>query len=48
MVPSYFYPATVALCLAAVIAAYFANNPLRHGGWFVMRRFINWLPLGMT
>ncbi|HEY1718943.1 MAG TPA: MFS transporter [Verrucomicrobiae bacterium] len=48
MVPNYFYPATVALCLAAVIAAYFANNPLRHGGWFVTRRFINWLPLGMT
>jgi OPA family glycerol-3-phosphate transporter-like MFS transporter len=48
MVPDYFYPATVALCLAAVIAAYFANNPLRHGRWFVMRRFINWFPLGMT
>jgi MFS transporter, OPA family, glycerol-3-phosphate transporter len=48
MVPDYFYPATVALCLAAVIAAYFANNPLHHGRWFVMRRFINWLPLGMT
>src|SRR5271170_5659274 len=48
MVPNYFYPSTVALCLAAVVAAYFANNPLRHSGWFVMRRFINWLPMGMT
>src|SRR5476651_220178 len=48
MVPDYFYPATVALCLAAVIAVYFYNNPLRHGRWFMMRRFINWFPLGMT
>ncbi|HEX3890879.1 MAG TPA: MFS transporter, partial [Verrucomicrobiae bacterium] len=48
MVPNYFYPVTVALCLAAVVAAYFLNNPLRHGGWFMTRRFINWLPLGMT
>jgi MFS transporter, OPA family, glycerol-3-phosphate transporter len=48
MVPNYFYPATVALCLAAVITVYFYNNPLRHGRWFMMRRFINWLPLGMT
>ncbi len=46
--PNYFYPATIALCLAAVIAAYFCSNPMRHSGWFVMRRFINWLPLGMT
>jgi OPA family glycerol-3-phosphate transporter-like MFS transporter len=48
MIPDYFYPATIALCLAAVVAAYFFNNPLRHGRWFMMRRFINWLPLGMT
>jgi len=48
MVPNYFYPATVALCLAVVIAVYFYNNPLNHGRWFMMRRFINWLPLGMT
>ncbi len=47
-IPDYFYPATVALCLAAVIAVYFYNNPLRHGRWFMTRRFINWLPLGMT
>jgi OPA family glycerol-3-phosphate transporter-like MFS transporter len=48
MVPNYFYPATVALCLAAVITVYFYNNPLRHDRRFMMRRFINWLPLGMT
>jgi len=48
MVPDYFYPATVALCLAAVIAVYFYNNPLQHSRWFIMRRFINWCPLGMT
>lgn len=48
MVSEFFYPGTIALCLAAVVAAYFINNPLRHGGWFVMRRFINWFPLGMT
>ena len=48
MIPDYFYPITVALCLAAVIAVYFCSNPLKHGGWFMLRRFINWFPLGMT
>jgi hypothetical protein len=48
MIPDYFYPITVALCLAAVIAVYFANNPLKHSGWFMLRRFINWFPLGLT
>src|SRR5512136_3274853 len=38
----------VVLCLALVIGLYFYNNPLRHGSWFMMRRFINWFPLGMT
>ncbi len=38
----------VALCLATVIAIYFYNNPMGHGRWFMMRRFINWLPLGLT
>lgn len=38
----------VGLCLIAVIAVYFFNNPLRHSSWFVTRRFINWFPLGMT
>ncbi len=38
----------VALCLLIVILLYFYNNPLRHGPWFLSRRFINWFPLGMT
>lgn len=38
----------VALCLLVVIGIYFYNNPLRHGPWFLSRRFINWFPLGMT
>lgn len=38
----------VLLLLAAVIGLYFYNNPLQHGGWFMVRRFINWFPLGMT
>ena len=46
--PSFFYAVTIALCLVAVIVAYFCSNPLRHSGWFLIRRFINWLPLGMT
>jgi len=48
MVSDHFYAVTIPLCLAAVVVAYFCNNPLAHGGWFVTRRFINWLPLGMT
>ncbi|HTV39701.1 MAG TPA: MFS transporter [Candidatus Sulfotelmatobacter sp.] len=48
MVPDYFYAVTIPLCLAAVVMAYFCNNPVGHGGWFITRRFINWLPLGMT
>ena len=38
----------VAICLAVVIFVYFYNNPLKHGAWFLSRRFINWFPLGMT
>lgn len=38
----------VILCLAAIIYLYFYNNPLKHGKWFMIRRFINWFPLGMT
>ncbi len=38
----------VFICLAAVVGIYFYNNPLRHGPWFLSRRFINWFPLGMT
>ena len=40
--------ALVGLCLAIVIFLYFRNNPLRHSRWFMVRRFINWFPLGMT
>src|SRR5581483_6541166 len=46
--PNYFYPVTIALSLVAVIVVYFLNNPLKHGSWFLTRRFINWFPLGMT
>src|SRR5678810_859238 len=38
----------VIVCLAAVIGIYFYNNPLKHGPWFLSRRFLNWLPLGLT
>lgn len=38
----------VGLCLAAVITLYFKNNPLGHTRKFMVRRFINWFPLGMT
>src|ERR1051325_1561624 len=38
----------VAACLAVVVFVYFYNNPMRHGPWFLSRRFINWFPLGMT
>ena len=42
------YLSLVGLVLAAVVAGYFYNTPLRHGRWFMVRRFINWFPLGMT
>jgi len=43
------YPNTlVGACLAAIIVMYFRNNPLQHTNWFLLRRFINWFPLGMT
>jgi OPA family glycerol-3-phosphate transporter-like MFS transporter len=32
----------VAVCL------YFCNNPLKHHRSFMVRRFVNWFPLGMT
>ena len=38
----------VFICLALVTGIYFYNNPLKHGPWFLSRRFINWFPLGMT
>jgi OPA family glycerol-3-phosphate transporter-like MFS transporter len=38
----------VAVVLSVVIFVYFYNNPMKHGPWFLSRRFINWFPLGMT
>jgi OPA family glycerol-3-phosphate transporter-like MFS transporter len=40
--------AIVAVIVGAIVAIYFFNNPLKHGGWFMARRFINWFPLGLT
>jgi len=34
--------------LVAVILLYFKSNPLNHSKKFIMRRFINWFPLGMS
>jgi OPA family glycerol-3-phosphate transporter-like MFS transporter len=38
----------VGLCLAIIISIYFLNNPLAHERRFMVRRFINWFPLGMS
>src|SRR5436305_6730395 len=38
----------VAICLAVIIGLYFYNNPLGHDSRFMLLRFINWFPLGMT
>lgn len=38
----------VVLILATVVALYFRHNPLGHSRRFIMRRFVNWFPLGMT
>lgn len=38
----------VAVVLSIVTFVYFYNNPMKHGPWFLGRRFINWFPLGMT
>ncbi|MBX3021497.1 MAG: MFS transporter [Bdellovibrionales bacterium] len=38
----------VGLCFVAVITIYFRHNPLHHSRAFIMRRFVNWFPLGMT
>ena len=38
----------VGAVLLIIIVLYFANNPMKHGRWFLIRRFINWFPLGMT
>lgn len=38
----------VGLILLFIIWLYFRYNPLHHGSWFMIRRFINWFPLGMS
>ncbi len=38
----------VILSLLIVIGLYFSNNPLHHTRKFMVRRFVNWFPLGMT
>lgn len=38
----------VALCLIVVITMYFRHNPIGHSGRFILRRFVNWFPMGMT
>ena len=38
----------VSACLVMIIGLYFRNNPMGHSRWFMLRRFINWFPLGMT
>ena len=42
------YLGTVVFFLAVIVALYFYNNPMGHSRWFMVRRFINWFPLGMT
>src|SRR5580698_3063524 len=42
------YLSVVGICLAVIIGLYFRNNPLHHSRAFLMRRFVNWFPLGMT
>ena len=34
--------------LIIVVALYFKSNPLKHSQKFMMRRFVNWFPMGMT
>src|SRR3569833_3007766 len=38
----------VSVCLAVIIGLYFYNNPIGHNRQFMIRRFVNWFPLGMT
>ena len=38
----------VGFSLAAIIGLYFYNNPLAHARGFMLGRFINWFPMGMT
>jgi OPA family glycerol-3-phosphate transporter-like MFS transporter len=38
----------VLVSLAFVIWLYFKTNPMKHGPKFMLRRFVNWFPLGMS
>src|SRR3954469_23209698 len=38
----------ISSCMVIIVGVYFYTNPLKHGSWFMMRRFMNWFPLGMT
>ena len=38
----------VVAALAFVIWLYFRTNPLKHDSKFMIRRFVNWFPLGMS
>ncbi len=38
----------IGLIICIVIAIYFKSNPMAHSKKFLLRRFINWFPLGMT
>lgn len=38
----------VAGVLTFVVFLYFKNNPMNHSKKFMLRRFMNWFPLGMT
>lgn len=38
----------VALTLLCVVVLYFRYNPLNHSRKFMVRRFINWFPMGMS
>lgn len=42
------YLSLIALCPLVVVGIYFYNNPLRHSGWFMTRRFINWVGAEMA
>ncbi len=38
----------VTVVMTIVIAFYFRHNPIKHSRRFILRRFVNWFPLGMT
>jgi MFS transporter, OPA family, glycerol-3-phosphate transporter len=38
----------IGMCFVTVISIYFNHNPLKHSQKFILRRFVNWFPLGMT